>query len=67
MNDHTIIELSGMICITILGMTGLIIDGEAGNAVAIACGGGLGAAVGYVYKAYRSKKGGNEDATKIPE
>ena len=63
MKDHTCIELAGMTCITVLGIAGMIIDGDTGNAVAIACGGGLGAAVGYVYKAY--KNGGNADEKEV--
>lgn len=64
MKDHTCIELAGMVCITVLAIAGLIIDGEAGNSVAIAAAGGLGIAVGYVFKAW---KGGDGDAEEIPE
>lgn len=55
MQDHTCIEAVGLVCLTLIALGGLIIDGDVGNTVATAAAGAVGVAVGYVYKAYNTK------------
>lgn len=58
MKDHTIVELAGMGCVTIICVAGVIVDGDVGNAVSVAGASALSAFVGYIAKAY---SGGKED------
>lgn len=59
MDDHTCVEIAAMAMIGVLSISGLIIDGETGNMMAMAGSGVLGAIGGYVFKAYRN--GGSDD------
>lgn len=61
MKDHTVIEITGIASMTILAVSGLIIDGEVGNSIAIATSGAVGTAVGAVFMKYRSKKEAKND------
>lgn len=58
MKDHTMVEITGLVAITAIALGGLIIDGETGNAIAMAASGGVGIFVGYIGKAYAGKRGG---------
>lgn len=61
MQDHTLVELFGMAMVTLICVAGIIVDGEVGNAVAVAGAAALGGAVGYVFKAFKNGGGGNNE------
>jgi hypothetical protein len=49
MKDSTALKSVGLVCLTVVAVAALIIDGEAGNAVAITTAGTLGVTIGYAF------------------
>lgn len=61
--DKECVQVVFMACLTALGITAIVVDGEIGMAIAVAVAG----AIGYMAKGIVSRMGGSDDAKKIQE
>lgn len=59
--DKEFVQVVFMACLTALGITAIVVDGEIGMAIAVAVAG----AIGYMAKGIVSKMGGEKDETEV--